>query len=99
MVTKHIQLIKKLLSERYYLAHRESTRTQNMLLPFSVPDSSFLNVSFVVPPLMSIFCFVKSKYKKGNMVLKSARLSNVPSPYSLFLWTYFRTSSKHVSYQ
>ena len=33
---------------------------------------------------MSIFCFVRSKYRKGNSVLKLDLLSNDPSPYSLF---------------
>ena len=65
-----------------------------------VPDSSYLNVSVVVPSLISIFFFVRSKYRKGNSVLKLDLLSNDPSPYSLFFLNIFQhipEDSSHIS--
>ena len=78
---------------------KQFTENASVALEQTVLTHAHTKCPSVVPSFMSIFCFSKSKYRKGNMQLILFLLSDVPSRIYYF---YRHTSDhpfEHVSYQ
>ena len=91
-------------SSKKQLANARSERKQftentSVALEQTILMHAHTKCPSVVPSLMSIFYFSKSKYRKGNVQLILFLLSNVPSRSHYFYGHTSEHPCEHVSYQ